>query len=90
MNSSILFPCPKCSTPVCQRAFTMNLAFGNDEEQYCLQCLSKIYDQNLDDFFETGLHYVMSRDCFKEAWNKLKDKSECPCPDKCAFNRCFQ
>lgn len=89
MNPSCLFNCPKCSAPVCQRAFTMNLAFGHDEEQYCLNCLAGTYEQSLEEFFEQGLHYVNSRDCFKNAWEKLKSPNDCPLKNNCAFEKCF-
>ena len=90
MKHSILFHCPKCGLAVCQRAFTMNLAFGHDEEQFCLNCLAALYEQPLNEFFETGLHYVRSRECFEKAWNKLTEKEECPCKETCAFEQCFK
>lgn len=89
MSVSIVSNCLQCSAPVCQRAFTLNLAFGHDEDQYCLCCLSKLYEQEMKDLFETGLHYVQSRECFQKAWEKQKDPSSCPLPNNCVFNRCF-
>jgi hypothetical protein len=87
---SVLFSCPKCGKAVCQRAFTMNLAFGHDEEQFCLNCLAAHYGQELPEFFATGLHYVNSRECFQKAWEKLQSPEECPIKEACAFGQCFQ
>jgi len=86
---SVLFHCPACGAPVCQRAYTMNLAFGHDEEQLCLNCLAKHYEQPLEELFESGLHYVRSRECFEKAWNKLAEPHQCPLKENCAFVLCF-
>lgn len=67
----------------------MNLAFGHDEDQFCLNCLADQYKQPLNELFETGLHYVNNRECFEKAWQKLQDPTECPCKETCAFNLCF-
>ncbi len=68
----------------------MNLAFGHDEDQYCLLCLSQMYEQELTEFFETGLHYVQSRECFQKAWDKQTKPESCPLNHECCFQKCFE
>ncbi len=89
MSISIVSNCFQCGQPICQRAFTLNLVFGHDEEQYCLLCLSKHHEQTLEEIVETGLHYVFSRECFEKAWNKQTEPSSCPLPNNCIFDKCF-
>ncbi|MDX1917779.1 MAG: hypothetical protein SFT81_01365 [Candidatus Caenarcaniphilales bacterium] len=91
MSRSILFLCPRCAKPVCQRAYTMNLAFGFAEDQYCLNCLAKELDQDTETLFRTGLEYVRARTCFQEAWDKLKSPGQCPLPGggECMYQLCF-
>jgi len=86
---SVLFPCPACAAPVCQRAYTINLAFGHDEDQYCLSCLASHYERDIEDLLTLGKHYVDSRECFRKAWDKQSQPQSCPLPEKCAFSICF-
>lgn len=83
------FPCPKCSQDVCRRAYTINLALGYVEEQFCLNCLSKMHNQDMDSMFDFIFGYIESRDCFKNEWIKMKAKTECPLPNSCVINKCF-
>jgi hypothetical protein len=86
---SILSYCPKCSSPICQRLFTLNLSLGEEDNHLCFNCLAKLYDKNKLDFFEETFHYIQSRECFFKAWHKLKSENECPNQLDCIFERCF-
>ncbi|HEY9886474.1 MAG TPA: hypothetical protein V6C96_04360 [Vampirovibrionales bacterium] len=81
--------CSSCGAIVCQRAFTMNLAFGNDEDPFCIKCLAINYGQEKRALFKLGLNYVMNRECFEKAWNKQKEAESCPLKDSCCFDLCF-
>lgn len=67
----------------------MNLALGYVEEQFCLNCLSSMHNQDIDSMFDFVYGYVQSRDCFKKEWIKMKTKSECPLPNSCVIEKCF-
>lgn len=83
------FPCPKCNKSICRRAYTMNLALGYAEEQVCLECLSKMHDQDKESMYDFVFGYVDGRDCFKKEWVKMTSKDECPLPNDCVINKCF-
>ena len=83
------FPCPKCSRSICRRAYTINLALGYVEEQICLNCLSELHKQSIEDIFSFVYGYIQSRDCFKKEWAKMVNKNECPLPFDCMIEKCF-
>jgi hypothetical protein len=89
MNLSIVNQCHSCGAAICQRAFTINLALGFDEEQFCINCLAAQHEQSPTDIFELGYHYVQNRDCFRKAWLKQTDPQTCPLKESCVFNICF-
>lgn len=82
--------CSKTGFPVCRRMFNMNLALGYSEEFYSLEALSQKHDRSKEDMFEFGYDYVEARECFRKEWAKMKDRSECPLPDQCCIEECFQ
>ena len=82
--------CPQCNKPICRRAYTMCLALGYAEEQYCLNCLGQMHDQDIESMFDFVYGYVQGRDCFKKEWVKMKNKSECPLPNTCVIGKCFK
>lgn len=84
------FPCPRCNQNICRRAYTMSLALGYAEEQYCLGCLAKMHDQDIESMFDFIYSYVQGRDCFKKEWMKMKEKIECPLPNNCVIGKCFK
>lgn len=63
---------------------------GEVDEQYCLECLSRKHNQSKEDLFNFIYPYLISRDCFKKEWVKMKDKSECPLVDRCVIQQCFK
>ncbi len=67
----------------------MNLALGYVEEQFCLSCLSKLHEQDMQSMFDFVYGYIQSRDCFKKEWIKMKSSSECPLPRTCVIDKCF-
>lgn len=67
----------------------MNLALGYVEEQYCLNCLSKMHSQDMDSMFDFVHSYIQGRDCFKKEWIKMTQRSECPLPNSCVIHKCF-
>ena len=83
------FPCPKCNQDICRRAYNINLALGYVEEQYCLNCLSELHNQDIESLFNFVYGYIQSRDCFKKEWVKMKTQAECPLPKTCVINKCF-
>ena len=83
------FPCPTCGKNICRRAYTINLALGYSEEQYCLTCLSGKHDQDIESLYDFIYGYIQSRDCFKKEWVKMKEPSECPLPKSCVIEKCF-
>jgi hypothetical protein len=87
---SILSYCPKCSAPICQRLYTLNLALGEEDNHLCINCLAALYNKDKNDFFEETFHYIASRECFLKAWHKLKLKEECPNQTNCIFEKCFE
>ena len=89
MNLSIVNECSECGAPICQRAFTINLALGYDEEQLCLNCLALKHEKSPTEIFELGFHYVQNRDCFRKAWLRQTNPASCPLPETCVFKTCF-
>ena len=67
----------------------MSLALGYAEEQLCLNCLSKLHNQDMDSMFDFVYGYIQSRDCFKKEWVKMTEKTECPLPTSCVIKKCF-
>lgn len=81
--------CCETGLPVCRRMFNMNLALGYSEEFYSLEALCKKHNKDAEDLFELGMDYVQARECFRKEWAKMTDRSECPLPDKCQIEDCF-
>lgn len=81
--------CSITGLPICRRMFNMNLALGYAEEFFSLKALAEKHDKSMEEIFEMGYDYVESRECFKKEWDKMLLKSECPLPNDCALDKCF-
>ena len=67
----------------------MNLALGYTEEFYSLATLAQMHERTLEEVYDVALVYIVSRECFRKEWAKMTCKSECPLPDSCLIERCF-
>ncbi len=81
--------CATCAARLCLRKQVVNLALGNIDEMYCLECLAKSSIRQPEDVLISMKTYILSRECFKKEWSKYKDVSSCPAPDSCFPDSCF-
>lgn len=85
------FPnCVNCSEKLCLRQKTINLAVGNTDIMYCLNCLAKKENKPAEEILAKIKKYILARECFRKEWIKYKDVSFCPKPDTCFPDTCFR
>ncbi len=68
----------------------INLALGNLDEMFCLNCLGADSAREPEDVLLGVKDYVLSRACFKKEWAKYPNVSFCPEPHSCVPASCFQ
>jgi hypothetical protein len=81
--------CAGCSAPLCLRKQVLNLAVGNIDVMFCLQCLAQQSDQAPDELLAGMKLYVLGRDCLKKEWHKYESEDFCPAPESCYPSICF-
>lgn len=81
--------CSVTGLPICRRILNMNLALGYSEEFYSLKILAEMHSKTIDEMFHFAYDYVQARECFRKEWRKMKSASECPLPNACVIDRCF-
>ena len=86
---SVITTCHQSSEPVCRRVYNMNLALGYTEEFYSLASLAEMHERSLEEMYDFAYGYIESRECFRKEWAKMTCRSECPLPDSCLIERCF-
>ncbi len=84
-----LIVCADCGEKLCLREKTINLALGNTEIMYCLNCLGARENKNPEEILAKIKKYIMTRECFYKEWIKYKDISYCPKSERCFPNTCF-
>ncbi|MFN8555766.1 MAG: hypothetical protein U0103_30225 [Candidatus Obscuribacterales bacterium] len=81
--------CSKCGAALCLRKQVINLALGNVEVVYCLDCLSAIEQETPQKLVSGLAGYIMGRDCFRKEWVRYKGVEDCPSPSTCIPETCF-
>ena len=81
--------CTDCGAPLCLRKQVLNLALGNVEKMWCLNCLAAENKKTPTDVLTGVKSYVLSRECFSKEWKKYKTVEYCPDPDGCLPSVCF-
>ena len=81
--------CHRCHSPLCLRKQVMNLALGNTEEMYCLQCIAADSQQAPDEVLTGLMHYINQRDCFRKEWLRYTTVDFCPDQAGCLPGTCF-
>lgn len=81
--------CSQCKQALCLRKKTINMALGNTETMYCLNCLGEKEKIKAQEILAKTKKYIMSRQCFKKEWVKYKDISYCPDQTNCFPDICF-
>jgi hypothetical protein len=82
--------CADCSAPLCLRKQVLNLALGNTDEMWCLNCLARDNEQTPQDVLEGLIDYVFSRDCFRKEWLRYVSVQHCPDRAGCLPDTCFK
>ncbi len=82
--------CSQCQQPLCVRKQVINLALGNVDAMFCLDCLGKDSDREPLEVLTGVKSYVLSRPCFKKEWVKYPDRTHCPQPQSCFSEACFE
>jgi hypothetical protein len=81
--------CSRCASPLCLRKQVLNLAVGNIETMFCLECLSAESKQEPDELLAGMKLYVLGRDCLRKEWQKYATESFCPARETCYPSICF-
>lgn len=81
--------CSKCGAALCLRKQVINLALGNVEAVYCLDCLAVIEQEAPQKLISGLAGYIMGRDCFRKEWVRYKGVEDCPQPSTCIPETCF-
>jgi hypothetical protein len=81
--------CSSCSHRLCLRQKVINLALGNTEIMYCLDCLGEKENNPPERLLAKIKDYTKARECFHKEWIKYKDVSYCPEPESCFPKTCF-
>jgi hypothetical protein len=81
--------CCRCGAPLCLRKQVVNLALGNTEQMYCLQCISEESQQSPAEVLDGLKHYIDQRDCFKKEWLRYESVEFCPDRAGCIPDVCF-
>lgn len=81
--------CSQCEAPLCLRKQVINLALGNSDEMFCLECLAKDSSQRADEVLSGIQAYIVSRDCFRKQWERYVNVDYCPDPNGCFPAVCF-
>jgi hypothetical protein len=81
--------CARCRAALCLRKQVMNLALGNTDEMYCLDCLSQENGQPPDVVLNKLLDYIQGRDCFAKEWVRYTGVDYCPDRAGCLPDVCF-
>ncbi|HEY9712808.1 MAG TPA: hypothetical protein V6C72_05025 [Chroococcales cyanobacterium] len=81
--------CHSCQTALCLRKQVVNLALGNTDTMYCLNCLG-VENGTVPEALLTRMRdYALSRDCFKKEWIKYESVAFCPDRAGCLPDICF-
>lgn len=81
--------CRTCGAVLCIRKQVINLALGNVEEHFCLNCLAKSEHETPENLVSGMVGYIMGRDCFRKEWVRYKGIEDCPEPTTCIPQTCF-
>lgn len=81
--------CGRCGAALCIRKQVINLAMGNVDVLYCLNCLAEIEQETPEKLVSGLVGYIMGRDCFRKEWVRYKTIQDCPTPDACIPRTCF-
>ena len=81
--------CLGCGRPLCLRKQVINLALGNDEEMFCLDCLGNQNEKSGEGVLVGIKDYIKGRDCFRKEWIKYEGIADCPDPSGCYPHSCF-
>ncbi|MCC7532000.1 MAG: hypothetical protein IT342_26090 [Candidatus Melainabacteria bacterium] len=81
--------CSKCKRALCLRKQVMNLAVGNTDEMFCLECLGEQSDRKAVEVLLTLKGYALNRACFLKQWRGYESVADCPDPAGCFPDQCF-
>jgi hypothetical protein len=81
--------CSECGAALCIRKQVINLAMGNVDTAFCLNCLAKIERETPESIISGLAGYIMGRDCFRKEWLRYRSVRDCPEPTTCIPQTCF-
>jgi hypothetical protein len=81
--------CSKCKRVLCLRKQVMNLAVGNIDEMFCLECLGEESGRKALEVLLTLKGYALNRECFLKQWRGYESEADCPDPGGCFPGQCF-
>ena len=67
----------------------MNLAVGNTDELFCLECLGNESDRKAVEVLLTLKGYALGRECFAKEWRRYVVEDDCPDRLGCFPGECF-
>ncbi|MBL8082095.1 MAG: hypothetical protein JNN26_05740 [Candidatus Obscuribacter sp.] len=82
--------CALCQKQLCLRQQVLNLALGEEKHLLCLSCLAADNDTGAEELLTRLAAYVRGRDCFLKEWRRYTGLKDCPSPDTCLPNVCFE
>jgi hypothetical protein len=81
--------CAKCQAPLCLRKQVVNLALGNTDEMFCLNCIALDNEQEPLHLLQRMMRYISQRDCFRKEWQRYTTVASCPDQANCFPSNCF-
>jgi hypothetical protein len=81
--------CSKCGAALCIRKQVINLSLGKVESMLCLVCLAQSEGCQPEKLISGMVGYIMGRDCFRKEWVRYRGIDDCPAPDTCFPQTCF-
>ncbi len=81
--------CGNCGAALCIRKQVINLALGNAETLLCLTCLAQSEGETPASLILGMAGYIMGRDCFRKEWVRYQTVVDCPEPETCIPQTCF-
>lgn len=85
----VLLTCGRCAKAICLRQHVINLALGNTEEMFCLDCLGDDGSKSGEEVLAGIKTYVLQRECFRKEWVRYENVKYCPDPEHCFPQTCF-
>ncbi len=82
--------CALCQKQLRLRQQVLNLALGEEKHLQCLSCLAADNDTGAEELLTRLAAYVRGRHCFLKEWRRYTGLKDCPSPDTCLPNVCFE